>query len=111
MKTKLRDFVLLDSLVIVLYYNDMTQTLTVAKAKQDFTRLVTNTQKKKNKYVITMDGAPAAMLVPTDEYESMKETYEILSDKKLVKDLKRAEKDIENGKFITLEQLKKELGR
>ena len=90
----------------------MTQTLTIAKAKQDLAQLVTNTHKRKNRYVIMVGGKPAALLtpLPTDEYESWKETYEILSDKKLMKDIKRAEKDIDAGKYITLDELKKDLG-
>ena len=45
--------------------------------------------------------------IPKDEYESMKETIEILSNKKLVKSIKEGIEDIKNGRYITFEDFKK----
>ena len=45
--------------------------------------------------------------IPKEEYESMKETIEILSDKKLMKEIKEGIKDIKKGKYITFEDFKK----
>ena len=45
--------------------------------------------------------------IPKEEYDSMKETIEILSDKKLMKDIKNGIDDIRNGKYITFEDFKK----
>ena len=45
--------------------------------------------------------------IPKDEYESMKETIEILSNKKLMKSIKEGIEDIKNGKYITFEDFKK----
>ena len=45
--------------------------------------------------------------IPKEEYESMKETIEILSDKKLMKEIKDGIGNIRNGKCITFEDFKK----
>ena len=45
--------------------------------------------------------------IPKDEYESMKETIEILSNKKLMKEIKGGIQDIKKGKYITFEDFKR----
>ena len=87
----------------------MTKTLPITKAREQLTTLVENADKRLSEYVITVKGVPAAALISAAEYESWKETNEILSDRKLLKAIRDGEDDIKRGKYITLEQLKKEL--
>jgi antitoxin YefM len=87
----------------------MIQTLPITKARARLTNLVNNANNKLDEYIITVKGLPAAVLISSAEYESWKETNEILSDKKLMKAIKQGEEDIRNGRYITLDQLKKEL--
>lgn len=88
----------------------MTQTLSVTKAREDLMNLVENAKKRMSEYVITVNGLPAAAIISADEYESWKETEEILADKELMKAIKKGEKELEEGKGITLEELEKNLG-
>lgn len=44
------------------------------------------------------------------DYEGLLETLDILADKKLVKRIKKAEKDVKKGRLKTLEQVEKEMG-
>lgn len=62
-----------------------------------------------DEYIITVKGIPQAVLMSSAEYESWKETNEILSDPGLMKTIKEGEEDIKKGRYITLDQLKKEL--
>lgn len=87
----------------------MTHTLPITKAREELTSLVDNVNKKLEEYVITVNGTPAAVLISAAEYESWKETSEIMSDPELMKAIKQGEKEIDEGKFITFEELKKEL--
>lgn len=87
----------------------MTHTLPISKAREELTTLVENANKKLEEYVITVNGSPAAVLISAAEYESWKETNEIISNPGLVKAIKEGEDDIKKGKFVTFEQLKKEL--
>ncbi len=69
-----------------------------------------NAQKKLDEYVITVNGKPAAILISNDEYESLKETLEIMSDPKLMKNIREAEEDVKAGRVYDWDEVKKELG-
>ena len=87
----------------------MTKTLTITKAREELTRLVDRASRLLEEYVITVKGRPEAVLMSHDEFESWKETMDILSDPELVKSIKQGEKDLKDGKYVTFEELKKEL--
>jgi len=87
----------------------MIQTLSISKARKELTTLVDKAKTRLDEYVITVNGAPAAVLISAEEYESWKETNEIMADPALMKAIKQGEKDIKKGDYITLEELKKEL--
>lgn len=87
----------------------MTKTLPITKAREQLTNLVEKADKLLNEYIITVNGVPAAALISASEYESWKETLDILSDRKLIKAIKEGEEDIRKGNFVSFEQLKKEL--
>lgn len=87
----------------------MTYTLPITKARKDLTTLVENANKRLEEYIITVNGLPAAVLISAAEYQSWKETNEILADSGLLKAIREGEEDIKNGKFVTFEQLKKDL--
>jgi len=94
----------------ILYDLNMIKTLSITEVRNNLPRLVSSAQKKLDEYTITVNGAPAAVLMSIDELESLRETLEIMSDKKLMKDIKQGEKDIREGRFVTLDELTKELG-
>lgn len=88
----------------------MIQTLPITKAREKLTKLVDNATKKLDEYIITVKGLPAAVLISAAEYESWKETNDILADKKLMKAIKQGEEDIKKGRVYDWEDVKKELG-
>ena len=88
----------------------MTKTLPITQARDELTTLVDNAKRKLNEYVITVNGSPAAVIISAAEYESWKETNEILADKALVKAINQGEKEIQQGKGIPWKDVKKELG-
>ena len=87
----------------------MTHTLPITKAREDLTTLVENANKKLEEYIITVNGSPAAVLISVAEYQSWKETNEIMSNTGLLKAIRQGEEDIKNSKFVTFDQLKKDL--
>ena len=88
----------------------MAHILPITKAREELTDLVDKAKNRMNEYIITVNGSPAAALISADEYESWKETEEILADKELMKAIKTGEKELDKGKGITLEELEKVLG-
>ena len=87
----------------------MIHTLPITKAREALTTLVENANKKLEEYIITVNGSPSAVLISAATYESWKETNEIMSDPMLVKAIKQGEKEIDEGKGIPWEDVKKEL--
>jgi prevent-host-death family protein len=88
----------------------MIKTLPITEARNNLTKLVAQVRKVMDEYIITVKGKPAAVLMSSDQYESWKETKEILADKKLMRDIRQGEKDIAEGRFSDWEDVKKELG-
>jgi prevent-host-death family protein len=87
----------------------MANILPITKARETLTDLVDKTSKLYKEFIITVNGKPTAVLLSVDEYESLKETADVLSDKNLIKQLLKSEKEITRGKYVTFEELKKEL--
>lgn len=87
----------------------MTKTLPITKARDNLPTLVANANKKWDEYEITVNGSPMAVLISKAQYDSWKETDEILADKVLMKSIKRGEADLKKGKYVTFDQLKKDL--
>ena len=87
----------------------MIKTLPISQAREELTSLVDKAKKRLDEYVITVNGSPAAVLMSAAEYESWKETVEILSDPELMKAIKEGEEDFKKGHFVTFDKLKKEL--
>ncbi len=88
----------------------MIQTLPITKAREDLANLVNNANKKLDEYIITVNGTPAAVLMSAAEFESWKETTEILADPGLMQAIREGEKDAKAGRVYDWEDVKKELG-
>lgn len=88
----------------------MIQTLPVTKARESLTQIVENAKNRLDEYVITVNGIPAAVIMSHAEFESWKETMEIVSDPLLMKAVREGEKDMTAGKVHDWEKVKKELG-
>ena len=88
----------------------MTKILSITKARENLTDIVDRANRLLEEYVITVNGSPAAVIMSAQEYESWKETNEILADKDLVQAIRQGEKDLEEGRGLDWEKVKKDLG-
>jgi len=88
----------------------MTKILPISQARENLTDIVDRAKRLLEEYVITVNGVPAAVILSATEYESWKETNEILADKQLMYELREAEKELKEGKGISWEKVKKDLG-
>ncbi len=88
----------------------MTNLIPISDVRAKLPDLVEKVNKKLDRVTITVNGKPKATLISAEELESIEETLEILSNPRLMKDLKKAEKEIEEGKGIPWEEVQKELG-
>ena len=84
----------------------MTLTLPVSEVKMKLTRLLSQVQDQADEVVVTRRGKPAAILLNYEEYEGLKETLEIISNPKLVAEIKhRYEYFRKGGKGLTIEEV------
>ncbi|MEK7113157.1 MAG: type II toxin-antitoxin system Phd/YefM family antitoxin [Patescibacteria group bacterium] len=87
----------------------MPKILPITQAREDLTNIVDRAKRLLEEYVITVNGVPAAVILSAAEYESWKETNEILADKELMHEIREAEKELKEGKGISWEKVKKDL--
>ena len=87
----------------------MIKTLPITKARNELPNLVDRADKRLDEYVITVNGIPKAVLMSADQYESWKETDEILSDPEMMKGIREGEEDVKKGRVYDWEEVKREL--
>lgn len=80
----------------------------MTSVKRNLMKLLKKVQEEGSPLVITKDGRTAGVLMSGEDYEGLMETLEILSDKQLVRQLKKADEDFRKGRFYSHEQVFKE---
>ena len=88
----------------------MIQTLPITKARANLTSLVNKANRKLDEFIITVKGSPAAVIISAAEFESWKETDEILNDPGLMQAIKEGEEDLAAGRMHNWDDVKNELG-
>ena len=74
------------------------KTYSVTESRARLCEMVKEAEATYDRFVLTKDGKPAAVLMSYDEYEGMLETLEIQQNPKLVKELLRRMENIRTGK-------------
>ncbi len=88
----------------------MTTTITLTKLRPKLPQIMDRLSKYFDRYVITRHGKPEAVMLSEEDYEGLLESLDILSDQKLMKDIRKAEQDLRKGKGISWEKVKRKLG-
>ncbi len=83
------------------------KTLSLSEAKMKLSSLIETVQTTDEEVLITKNGAPAAVLVSPDEYDSLKETIAVRSDAALMREIKDGLRDLKRkkAKLYSLEEL------
>ncbi|MFZ3089308.1 MAG: type II toxin-antitoxin system Phd/YefM family antitoxin [Nitrospirota bacterium] len=83
------------------------KTLSLSEAKIKLSGLVKEVLTTDEEIIITKNGAPAAILISPDEYESLKETIAVRSDSLLMNEIKKGLRALKskNTRLYTLEEL------
>lgn len=88
----------------------MVNTISVRELRPKLADVLNAVHDRLDRYIITKRGRPEAVMISIEDYESILETLDIVSDKSLMRRIKKAEKDLRQGKGVALEKVKKELG-
>ena len=87
------------------------KTITITEGRKELFKIADEVQKPDTQYVFTIEGKPGVVLMSADEYDSLMETMEILSNPEIMKDIRQAEEDYRAGRYSTWEEVKKELAQ
>ncbi|OGX07993.1 MAG: toxin-antitoxin system subunit antitoxin [Omnitrophica WOR_2 bacterium RIFCSPHIGHO2_02_FULL_68_15] len=83
----------------------MTKTLPISEVKTHLPELVRGAADRGDEIIITRKGRPAAVLLSVEELEGLRETLEIMSDPKLMAQIRRGEEYFrKGGKGYTIEE-------
>lgn len=93
----------------LVYTAHMPKTVPVRELRSNLSSLLDDVSDRRDHVLVTRNGAPAAALIPVDEYEALEETAEILSDPDALAALEVGLGEIERGETITLAELRSEL--
>lgn len=88
----------------------MTKIVTLKTLRPRLPRIIDEIDSKMDRFIITRRGKPVALMMAIDDYESILETLDILSNSKLAKRLKTAEIDVKKGRVKALARIEKDLG-
>jgi len=89
---------------------NMIKSISVRELRPNISKVIDNIHQKFDRYIVNRRGHPEVVMMSVEDYESLIETLEIQSDKELVKRIKKAEKQIAQGKGKSLEEIERELG-
>ncbi|MEO8094518.1 MAG: type II toxin-antitoxin system Phd/YefM family antitoxin [Pseudolysinimonas sp.] len=81
-------------------------TLPVADARANFSKIVDTASTTHERFEITRNGTRAAVLLGADDYDSLMETLEILNDPELVAGIREGQRDIDEGRVFTSQQMR-----
>lgn len=80
-------------------------TLSITEARKNLPNLVDRASNNLEEFTILKNGKVQAVLMSAEEFESWKETIEIMSDKKLMEDIRKGEADIKAGRVVSAEEV------
>lgn len=80
-------------------------TLPLADARARLSELVADAQTTHERFEITRNGRPAAILVAADDYEAMKETIAVLADGELMQAVREGLAQLRAGDVLDEDEL------
>ena len=78
-------------------------------AKKHLLELIREADESFERYCITRNGEPKAILMSVDDYDGWLETLEIMSDADAVREIKKARKELDRGEGIPFEKILEKL--
>lgn len=80
-------------------------TLPIAEVRANLSKLVDEAVRTHQRVEVTRQGRRAAVLLSADDYDSMVETLEILSDPELMREIAEADAEADRGEVYSLDEV------
>ena len=81
-------------------------TQSLATVKAHFSQVIDDVAGTHERVTVTKNGSPVAVILAVEDYESMMETLEILSDRQAVADVREAEQQMAQGEVYGEDQVR-----
>lgn len=102
-------FLLIYVNLVILLMNSKT-TLSLTEARKNIFDIAEDVQKPGKFYTFTENGAPKAVLMSAEQFDSLMEDLDIMSDPKAMERIRKAEEEFKRGEYVSWEEAKKQLG-
>jgi prevent-host-death family protein len=66
--------------------------MSLAAVKARFSELVDRVERQQDRVIVTRNGKPAAVLISTEDLESLEETLDVMSDRSITAQIRESEK-------------------
>jgi PHD/YefM family antitoxin component YafN of YafNO toxin-antitoxin module len=83
--------------------------LNITEAREKLLGLADTLTSENSTAVIRKRGKPVLALLPYELYESLEETLAIMGDSELMEQLRQSVKEIEEGRYLTQEEVEKSI--
>lgn len=83
----------------------MNKTISLKEARAKFSKLVDRVDQLSDRYIVTKNGTPKAVVMSAEEFESWVETLEFMSNPKAVKALEQGLKEAKAGKSHSFKEV------
>lgn len=87
----------------------MIREVNITEARNNFLSLADTLTSENSIAVVRKRGKPILAVLPYELYESLEETLAILGDSELMEQLRRSVKEIEEGRYLTQEEVEKSI--
>jgi len=84
-------------------------TLPLAEVRANLSKLVDEAVRTHQRIEVTRQGRRAAVILSADDFDSIMETLAILSDPELMRGIRDAEAEADNGETYTLDEVTEEM--
>lgn len=84
--------------------------VTATRAKNSFLEILRDAEERGEEVLVTRNGRPCAVVVSAEEWETVLETIEILSDPEMMRKIDRAFRERAVGRFLTHEEVWQKVG-
>jgi prevent-host-death family protein len=83
----------------------MTEPMSLAEVKAHLSELIARVHGQHERVTVTVHGRPSAVLISTDDLESLEETISLLSDEQSMRDLIASEAELARGDIVSADEL------
>lgn len=86
------------------------KTIPITQARKEIFKIAEDVQHPDTYYEITIDGKSKVIVMSRDEFVSIMETMDVMSDPDMIKELRESEEDFRRGDYVTLDEIKDKIG-